>query len=232
MTDLHGKHFGQLDEYQQEKITNFDLWVIEIHERNNPDFEPLDLFIRLNNKPYPIKDDTFEMWNSYLDRGLIDTIKASYSNNANWFFMRRTGNRMENENNYTVLSYFKYLEMHPEEGSEKGPLDIYKLFDRISFRLRSKREISKILEDAGKKEAFIEAVNAFEFVFLHNLITRLIKIKSIPDTLKPYIISFRILFIWGNLYCCVRFFYYGWPSVKMEPWYCFNRKNLFVFSKT
>lgn len=173
LTDLHGKHFGQLDEYQQEKITNVDLWVIEIHERNNPDFEPLDLFIRLNNKPYPIKDDTFEMWNSYLDRGLIDTIKASYSNNANWFFMRRTGNRMENENNYTVLSYFKYLEMHPEEGSEKGPLDIYKLFDRISFRLRSKREISKILEDAGKKEAFIEAVNAFEFVFLHNLRTLL-----------------------------------------------------------
>lgn len=173
LTDLHGKRFGQLDEYQQDIITNFDLWVIEIHERNNPDFEPLDLFIRLNNKPYPIKDDTFEMWNSYLDRGLIETIKSSYGNNANWFFMRRTGNRMENENNYTVLSYFKYLEMHPEEGSEKGPLDIYKLFGRISFRLRSKREISKILEDAGKKDAFVEAVNQFEFKFISNLRTLL-----------------------------------------------------------
>lgn len=169
LTDLHGRHFDQLDEYQQDIITNFDLWVIEIHQKNNPDFEPLDLFIRLNNKPYPIKDDTFEMWNSYLDRGLIDTIKASYGNNANWFFMRRTGNRMENENNYTVLSYFKYLEMHPEEGSEKGPLDIYKLFGRISFRLRSKHEISKILEDARKKNAFVEAVNIFEFMFISNL---------------------------------------------------------------
>ncbi len=173
MTDLHGRHFDQLDEYQQDIITNFDLWVIEIHEKNNPDFEPLDLFIRLNNKPYPIKDDTFEMWNSYLDRGLIDTIKASYSNNANWFFMRRTGNRMENENNYTVLSFFNYLEMFNEEGSEKGPLDIYKLFGRISFRLRSKREISKILEDAEKKDYFVEAVNNFEFSFIANLKTLL-----------------------------------------------------------
>lgn len=173
LTDLHGKHFEQLDEYLQEKITNFDLWVIEIHQRNNPDFEPLDLFIRLNNKPYPIKDDTFEMWNSYIDRGLIDTIKVSYGSNKDWFFMRRTGNRMENENNHTVLSYFNYLEQHPEEGSEKGPLDIYLLFGRVAFRLRSKREISKILEDAEKKEAFVAAVNDFEFSFIRNLRTLL-----------------------------------------------------------
>lgn len=169
LSTLHGKHFDQLDEYLQDKITNFDLWVIEINERNNPDFEPLDLFIRLNNKPYPIKDDTFEMWNSYLDRELIDTIKASYENNAGWFFMRKTGNRMENENNYTVLSYFNYLDMNPQDRTEKGPLDIYRLFGHISFRLRSKREISKILEDAGKKDAFSDAVNNFEFSFIHNL---------------------------------------------------------------
>ncbi len=173
LSELNGKRYGQLDEYLQEKITNFDLWVIEINERNNPDFEPLDLFIRLNNKPYPIKDDTFEMWNSYLDRGLINTIKASYSNNANWFFMRKIGNRMENENNYTVLSYFNYLEHNPEDKTEKGPVDIYKLFGHISFRLRSKREISIILEDSKKKEAFIEAVNNFEFSFIYNLRTLL-----------------------------------------------------------
>ena len=174
LSDLHGKQFNQLDEDLQEKITNFDLWVIEINERNNPDFEPLDLFIRLNNKPYPIKDDTFEMWNSYLDRGLIDSIKASYMNCAGWFFMRKASNRMENENNYTVLSYFNYLELNPQEGSEKGPLDIYKVGGRIAFRLRSKGEISKILEKAEKKDAFVEAVNNFEFSFIANLKSLLI----------------------------------------------------------
>ncbi len=169
LTDLHGKRFEQLTEAQQYKITSFGLWVIEINHKYNPNFESLDLFIRLNNKPYPIKDDTFEMWNSYIDRGLINTIKVSYANNASWFFMRKTGNRMENENNYSVLSYFNYLEIHPEEGSEKGPLDIYKVGSRIAFRLRSKGDISKILENADKKEAFAEAVNSFEFSFVSNL---------------------------------------------------------------
>lgn len=143
LTNLNGKHFAQLDEDLQDKITNFDLWVIEINHKNNPDFEPLDLFIRLNNKPYPIKDDTFEMWNSYLDRGLIDTIKISYKNNSNWFFMRKASTRMENENNYTVLSYFNYLIQNNRDVAEIDPLDIYKIGTRIAIRLRSKGEISR-----------------------------------------------------------------------------------------
>ena len=169
LTELNGKRFDQLTPIEQDKITSFGLWVIEINHKYNPNFESLDLFIRLNNKPYPIKDDTFEMWNSYIDRGLVDAIKASYSNNANWFFLRKTGNRMENENNYTVLSYFNYLERNPQEGLEKGPIDIYKAGGRIAFRLRSKRDISAILEDAAKKDTFIEAVNNFEFSFVANL---------------------------------------------------------------
>lgn len=169
LTNLNGKHFAQLDEDLQEKITNFDLWVIEINHKNNPDFEPLDLFIRLNNKPYPIKDDTFEMWNSYLDRGLIDTIKVSYKNNLNWFFMRKASTRMENENNYTVLSYFNYLILNNLEAAEIDPLDIYKIGSRIAIRLRSKGEISKVLEDAEKKDDFVSAVNNLEFSFIRNL---------------------------------------------------------------
>lgn len=169
LTNLQGKHFSQLAEDMQEKITSFDLWVIEISQKNNPEFDPLDLFIRLNNKPYPIKSDTFEMWNSYLDRGLIDTIKSSYNNCSNWFFMRKMSNRMENENNYTVLSYFSYLEGNQQDAIDKGPLDIYKVGSRIAFRLRSKGEISKILENVEKKDDFIEAVNNFEFSFISNL---------------------------------------------------------------
>jgi hypothetical protein len=172
-TDLNGKHFAQLDGDLQDKITNADLWVIEINAKNNPDFEPLDLFIRLNNKPYPIKDDTFEMWNSYLDRGLINTIKSSYKNNASWFFMRKSSTRMENENNYTVLSYFNYLELNKQEATDKGPLDIYKIGGRVAIRLRSKGEISKILENADKKDAFVGAVNGLEFSFISNLKTLL-----------------------------------------------------------
>lgn len=166
---LHGKRFDQLDEELQDKITNFDLWVIEINHKNNVNFEPLDLFIRLNNKPYPIKDDTFEMWNSYIDRGLINTIKAAYQNSLGWFFMRKKGNRMENENNYTVLSYFNYLALKQEPLCGKLPFDIYKIGSRINFRLRSKGDISKVLEDIDKKEEFLYAINNFELSFILNL---------------------------------------------------------------
>lgn len=169
LTDLNGKCFAQLDEDLQDKITSFDLGVIEINEKNNPDFEPLDLFIRLNNKPYPIKDDTFEMWNSYLDRDLINTIKSSYRNNASWFFMRKTSTRMENENNYSVLSYFNYLKQNGCDLTENGPLDIYKIGGRIAIRLRSKGDISKVLENTKKKDAFVAAVNDLEFTFVRNL---------------------------------------------------------------
>lgn len=169
LSGLSGRRFSQLTEVEQEKIANFDLWIIEINERNNPDFEPLDLFIRLNNKPYPIKDDTFEMWNSYIDRGIINTIRNSYKNNSGWFFLRKLGNRMENENNYTVLSYFNYLRLNQLETTDKGPLDIYKVGSRIAFRLRSKGEISKVLENTQKHDAFAYAVNNFEFSFLSNL---------------------------------------------------------------
>lgn len=181
LTDLHGKHFTQLDEDLQEKITGFDLWIIEINERNNPEFEPLDLFIRLNNKPYPIKDDTFEMWNSYLDRGLIDTIKSSYHNCSGWFFMRKMNNRMDNENNYTVLSYFNYLNQNQQDIIDKGPFDIYKIGSRIAFRLSSKGEISKILENTEKKDSFIEAVNSLEFSFIKNLKTLLTDEEDASD---------------------------------------------------
>lgn len=60
-------------------------------------------------------------------------------------------------------------------------MDIYKLFERISFRLRSKREISKILENAEKKDAFVEAVNDFEFSFIANLKTLLREDKDDND---------------------------------------------------
>jgi len=45
---------------------------VEIGEQLNPQFNPVDLFIRLNDKPYPIKENSFEMWNSWVDAGVIE----------------------------------------------------------------------------------------------------------------------------------------------------------------
>lgn len=168
---LTGKRFVQLSEEDKNKIRNFDLWVIEINQKNNKNFEQIDLFIRLNNKPYPIKEDTFEMWNSYISRNIIDTIKNIHRNNKEWFYFRKNNSRMEDENIYTALTYLQYS--INKKGFEKTyisqDLDVYKVVDKINFRVKSKNEITKTLEDDSQKENFIDACNDFEFIFLRNL---------------------------------------------------------------
>lgn len=171
LNNLNGKKFEQLSLDQQEKIKNFDLWFIEISHKNNANFEPIDLFIRLNNKPYPIKEDTFEMWNSYASRDIITTIKSIYNNNSEWFYIRKNNSRMENENIYTALAYFQYTWIQankPHKFNPKG-VDIYKVVNKINFRVKSKNEITKVLEDGAQSHAFITSANDFEFDFIKKL---------------------------------------------------------------
>jgi hypothetical protein len=175
LSGLHGKRFKDLTQTQQSKIRNFDLWIIEINHKNNLEFEPIDLFLRLNSKPYPIKDDTFEMWNSYISRDIISSIKSAYSNEKNWFYIRKNNSRMENENIYTTLAYFQYnwyktgksIDYKPEE------LGIYTVGDKISYRVKSKNDISKVLENPDNTDLFIEAINDLEFDFINKLKTLL-----------------------------------------------------------
>lgn len=171
LSNLHGKKFEQLSLDQKEKIKNFDLWFIEISYKNNANFEPIDLFIRLNNKPYPIKEDTFEMWNSYVPRDVITTIKSIYNNNSEWFYIRKNNSRMENENIYTALAYLQYTWIKANEPDNFSPkdVDIYKVVNKINFRIKSKNEITKVLEDSSLSDIFITSANNFEFNFIKKL---------------------------------------------------------------
>lgn len=170
LSNLDKNKFSDLDEESKDKILNFDLWTIEIQEKYNPDFEAIDLFIRLNNKPFPIKDDTFEMWNSYIDRDIIETIKFVREKNQNWFYLRKKSTRMENDNLITVLSFFEYQNMMHFHDKDYTPnaIDIYKT-SKINFRLRSKVIISQVLEDITQKEKFLRAVDAFQYGYLYKL---------------------------------------------------------------
>ncbi|SIT03559.1 DUF262 domain-containing protein [Chryseobacterium gambrini] len=174
LKDLHGKKFQALNIENQEKIKNFDLWIIEIDYKNNKNFEPIDLFVRLNNKPYPIKDDTFEMWNSYISRDIITSIKSVHSNHSNWFYFRKNNSRMEDENIYTSLAYFQfcwnnYSNSKNNENYYPEEIDIYKVGSKINFRVKSKIEITRVLENLEDKEGFIKAINHLEFDFIKKL---------------------------------------------------------------
>lgn len=177
LSNLDGKKYSDLSSADQKKIKYADLWVIEINERINPQFDAIDLFVRLNNKPYPIKKDTFEMWNSFVSRDIIETIKDIFEKNKNWFYLRKNNSRMENENLITTLAYFSYMEskngLDNDSICPDKTIDLYSIGGRISCRMKSKYDITKVLEgddDYDKDHSkFIREANKLDFNFIANL---------------------------------------------------------------
>ncbi|TCV17644.1 DUF262 domain-containing protein [Vibrio crassostreae] len=165
LTDLEGDRFSDLNEHYQDKILDFVLDLIIIEESMNESFDPVDLFIRLNYKPYPIKPNTFEMWNSIVDPDVIKKIKSvSKYSFSNWFFLRETNgknaDRMYNEELITVLSYVHYMNI-------KGTDSVIGLFprkDTITCRVKDKKGLTNFLIEldnmAKEKEEFIESISS------------------------------------------------------------------------
>ncbi len=164
--NLEGKKFADLPTAYQDRILDFDLWIIEISEKNNPDFDPIDLFIRLNYKPFPILENTFEMWNSYVDRDIIDKIKEIYSSHKDWFFVRRDNRRMDNEGLLTYLAFLEYSTKQ-QDGRREAPeiFYIYKA-NKINIRLKARSEITQALDKPEEKAKFLESCNNLEQNFI------------------------------------------------------------------
>lgn len=162
LKELEYKSFNHLDEELKDKILDFQLYVIEIDESQNKYFDPIDLFIRLNDKPYPIREHSFEMWNSWVDLEIIQTIKAITKANKNWFYVRQIKrpndwDRMETEELLTSLAYLEYNKQNKDS---RKALDIYQKTQRINTRLSSKSSISSVLQQVTEKKGNIK--NDFE----------------------------------------------------------------------
>ena len=149
--NLNRKRFKDLSHHEQQKILDCGLLMVEIEERLNPDFDPIDLFVRMNDKPYPIKENSFEMWNSWVDRDLIGKIKRNEAKHKDWFFIRAfansDGSRMENEELHTSLAYLEYKQAQGHDIWKQ--LYICKQQNRINVRIRIFKEITQLLESAS-----------------------------------------------------------------------------------
>lgn len=147
---LNGKSFGELEPSQQERIWDFGLSVIAIEERFNPGFSPVDLFIRLNSRPYPIKENTFEMWNSYVDKEIIDLIKKTAASCGNWFYITRQNDRMRNEELVTLLSYLAFTQVTRNENRAplESVIDVFRRSSGINVRVKQKTAITRVLDNA------------------------------------------------------------------------------------
>ena len=164
LTKLNGLSYEELEFLIQDKILESKLSVIEIEHRLNANFEPVDLFIRLNNKPYPIKENSFEMWNSFTDKDVIQEIKNITNESVDWFFLRqrnsqKTSDRMLNEELITLLSYIRYNSCHRKEYVSIG---YYVRDGKVTCRITDKKDVSSILEkittDYNLKTDFLECI--------------------------------------------------------------------------
>lgn len=172
---LNGCKFGDMPEELQEKIWDFELFIVEIGEQLNPEFNPIDLFIRLNDKPYPIKENSFEMWNSWADKEIVDEIKSILANCKSWFYIKNSSkekflDRMENEELISILSYYDY-KLRINEDVNKF-IAIYQVENRINARVKEKKNVTATLfdvtEDLEKKSEFINSIKNIK-VFLFKL---------------------------------------------------------------
>ncbi|EIJ2230986.1 hypothetical protein LIA63_004576, partial [Vibrio parahaemolyticus] len=132
----------------QDKILEFRLGVIEIESAFNKAFDPVDLFVRLNNKPYPIKENSFEMWNSFVEKDAIKRIKEVTKENIDWFYVknpesRSSADRMQNEELITMLAYIAYNNEYRPSYKSVG---YFFRAGRINCRIGDKKDISSLLE--------------------------------------------------------------------------------------
>jgi hypothetical protein len=166
LTGLNGKNFSALTTLEQDKIWDFDIDEIIIEKSLNPSFDPTDLFIRLNQKPYPIKQNTFEMWNSTVEKDVIDKIKEVTRNNIDWFYFKecidsnnRT-DRMENEELITILAYISY---GIDNKTVEKILGLFKRIDRVTCRLKNKTGLTDYLnkfeDNVNIKNDFLAYLN-------------------------------------------------------------------------
>lgn len=208
---LRSKKYAELDEDLQGCLLDFELSLVYIEENLNKEFDPIDLFIRLNNKPYPVKDHSFEMWNSHSERSIIEKIKtltATYK----WFNYRIDNKRMDNEE---LLTVFAYLNSKARKDTKTvfETIDIYNWAPRpLTFRL-SKIAITDWLRFAESQsnnnillciddvEVFIQKSKCLANVFqksteeedLAILFNKLLGVKSRSRQQKPFYILWLLL---------------------------------------
>jgi 5-methylcytosine-specific restriction endonuclease McrA len=165
LKELESKKFDQLNEEQKNKIYDFPLYLVEIDENQNPQFDPIDLFIRLNDKPYPIRENSFEMWNSWVEVDVIQNIKNLKISIESWFYLKQLSkandrDRMENEELLTSLIFLEYSVLIKDT---RKTLDVYQKTDRLNARIGDKILITNLLMDITedgniKKPVFEQAL--------------------------------------------------------------------------
>ena len=186
LSEQNGKNIDTIGDPFEECILEFPLDIIEIDGAHNPAFSPIDLFLRLNTKPYPIKENSFEMWNAYVDREIVLRVKAIATQYQGTVF-RNKDNRMKLEELIISLAYLDYRLSKGYEFSQI--VNVYKRYDRINARIMSKDQVTKILGDVSNADVpgfmiSVENVDKFAIKILAIVCGDTSKIRDLVNHLR------------------------------------------------
>lgn len=165
LTNLDGKTFDDLSKDERERIFNANIDIIEIDYELYKNFDPVDLFIRLNNKSNPILPNTFEMWNALLDKNIAKMIKEKTKKYSGWFYLKtEAGNsRMKNEELYTTLAI---LQSNYSKNTHKDILKVVYENNKFVIRLKNRKLLTDFLVLSNKsiyhKKVIIKSINEVE----------------------------------------------------------------------
>lgn len=205
LSELEGKSIENIGSNFEEKVLEFPMDIIEIDYEQNPDFSPIDLFLRLNTKPYPIKENTFEMWNAYVDKDIVIKVK-NIANKYEKKVFRAKDNRMKLEELITSLAYIDYR-MNQPNTDICNVLNIYKRNDRMCSRIMSKDNVTKTLSDLSinSPKLFISALDNVE-LFIEKI---LLLIDNDTDKMRDLFNHSRK----GTLYKTDQNYYFLWAML-------------------
>lgn len=165
LKDLNNKDIDGIDAIDpkfHDRILDFQIDIVEINQSLNPNFSPIDLFLRLNTKPFPIEPNTFEMWNAYVTKEYVEKIKMISKKYSKDLF-HPLDTRMKNEELITMLAFLSYIEKKKFIKPGKY-LNIFVRNQRINARFSEKGNITATLGEISKTndQMFCEAINDVE----------------------------------------------------------------------
>lgn len=162
LKDLNGSDIDGVEQYDaklKDRILDFQIDIVEINQEQNPNFSPIDLFLRLNSKPFPIEANTFEMWNAFVSKQFIETIKLYAKQYAGRLF-KPIDTRMKNEELITMLAYLAYIER--KDFIKPGNyLNVFVRNQRLNARISTKSNITNRLTEISSTNdpVFGDAIN-------------------------------------------------------------------------
>lgn len=198
---LNGKKFigdNSLSDIYKDLILDYEIDIIQIEEKNQ-DFDPVDMFLRLNENPCNISKNSFEMWNSFEITKIINRIKeiSKYT-----LFNQKNGKVMKEEELVTILAYMDKERINLENCHKIFKIHLYtensnKSNERIEVKISimNKASITHYLEllepNSVEEEKFFNCLNNVQLfvkkldILVEDNYDKLIKI------LNPYIDNIR-----------------------------------------